>query len=111
MCDELDDTEENVKTRWAILVDTKQRRWLISQVNVNSQIGEYEQDMCNDQHDFRIGAFFDSNVDQILEAMTVIGGGNSIEITSTIADLLSGVGRSFAESEENLRRWLPENAK
>ena len=99
--DQFDGPEE---TRWTILVEENSGRWIITRVSKGVEVGEYEIDLCKKGEDWKVGAIFDSSVTVLLEAITKIGG-SSIEVSENIEGLLSGVCRSFVESQANLKRW------
>lgn len=111
-CDDNDFEDDDLRhhTKWAILVCPQQERWIVARVTPGSQIGEYEADMSKDGKDWRIAAFFDKNVEESINAMTVIGG-NSIESNEKIADLLSGVIRSHVEAMNRLATWPTEKSE
>jgi hypothetical protein len=103
--DDLDEGLENPElTRWSILVNLQEGRWVVARVSKNYQVGECEIDMSRTGSDWLVAAFFDQNVESLLKAMNEIAG-NSVEGGSRIEDLLSGVCRSFAEAQANLERW------
>lgn len=106
--DDFDQVRE--RSKWAMLVDTTGGGWLITKVTPGGKVGEYETDLCNKIHDYRIGAFFDQNVEELLDAMAKIGGGG-LEADMQINGLLSGICRSFVEATDNLKKWRAEISK
>lgn len=99
---EIDGFEDHIK--WAVLVDLNDGSWLISRVTPGSEIGDQEEDRSRPNKDWRIGAFFDQNVEEILKAMVSISGGG-LEGCQRIQDLLFGTCRSFLEAQANLKKW------
>ena len=105
--DDFDDFRNH--TKWAILVDVIQGGWLITQVTPNTEVGEYELDLCNDHHNYKIGSFFDEETEKFIEALVELGA-DSIEMRLKITAVLSGVCRSFMEAKEKLRNWQAEES-
>ena len=97
-------------TRWAVLVNLQDGRWLVSRVSKTYEVGECEIDMSRRGSNWYIGAFFDSDVDPTIDALRSIGG-NSMEGNSQINDLLTGTIRSFLRAQENLKKWQVEPPK
>ncbi len=114
MSDETEDDSEDLSlenyTKWVILVDVIKGGWIISRVPPNTEVGEYEMDMCNNGQEYRIGAHFDPETEKFIEAMIEIGG-DSQEVKDRIADMLHGTIRSFLESQANLKKWQAEKPK
>lgn len=102
--DQDDFDEYRERTRWAVLVDPDGGGWMISRVHPASEVGEYDIGPDGEHHQFQIGAFFDPNVEDILQAIMRIGG-NSMESNSLIEDLLAGTCRSFVEAMANHKKW------
>ncbi len=99
--DDFDDDRQ--RNKWAILVDTIQGGWIVTQVDPQMEIGEYDPDLCRGGHEYKVGAFFDPNVEAILTAMTQIGG-DGLDVQLRIQDLLSGICRSFVEANQSLKK-------
>lgn len=102
--DDLPDVYKDNHTKWAILVCPKQKRWIISLVKPNCEIGEHDPDLSKPEETWFIAGFFDPNVEEILSAMRVIGGDGQ-ETAERIDELLCGVCRTFVESQAKLKEW------
>ena len=102
-----DEIEHARDTKWAILFCEQTGEHVVTKIDPGSEIGEYEMDMSKVGRDWRVTAFFDSNVEGLLKAITLLGG-NSIEVNLNVTDLLMGVIRSFEEAKIQHERWRVE---
>ena len=64
---------EDKGIKWVIVVNLNKGTWQIEQATLDTQIGEVDIDFSGED-DIRVAAFFDSNVEALLEAIIELGG-------------------------------------
>ncbi|MFZ2715781.1 MAG: hypothetical protein WAZ44_00940 [Minisyncoccia bacterium] len=84
--------------KWVILVcPTQKNAWIVSRTYPSYEIGDLEVDQSRVGDDWFVGAFFDSHVEEMINAICLLGG-DSIETNDKISGLLAGVARAFMEA-------------
>jgi hypothetical protein len=99
-----DALEASRYTKWVLLVCEQTGERIVSQVIPGSEIGQYEEDQSRNGRDWRIAAFFDPKVEELLKSITTLGG-NSIEVHENVTDIIMGVFRSFEEAKTQYEKW------